>query len=59
MSEGQRSNGSPLRTRPAPHGRARLNAEVVPGGPADTRRFQVREIELWKRIGQKAKVEQQ
>ncbi len=38
---------------------AKLNASVMAGGPEATRRFQLGEIDLWKRIAAKAKVEQQ
>lgn len=38
---------------------ARLGAEPLPGGPEEMRRFQNAEIALWKRIAERAKVEQQ
>ena len=37
----------------------RLGAEVMPSGPEEMRTFQNAEIQLWKRIAAKAKVEQQ
>ena len=37
----------------------RLGAEVMRGGPEEMRAFQSAEIQLWKRIAAKAKVEQQ
>lgn len=37
----------------------RLGAEVMPGGPEEMRAFQASEIQLWKRIAQKARVELQ
>lgn len=37
----------------------RLGAEVMPGGPEQMRAFQAGEIQLWKRIAQKARVELQ
>ena len=38
---------------------ARLNADLMPGGPAAMRTFQLAEIERWKRIAKNAKVEQE
>lgn len=37
----------------------RMGAEVMNGGPEEMRNFQAAEIQLWKRIATKAKVEQQ
>jgi tripartite-type tricarboxylate transporter receptor subunit TctC len=37
----------------------RIGAEVMNGGPQEMREFQAAEIQLWKRIATKAKVEQQ
>jgi tripartite-type tricarboxylate transporter receptor subunit TctC len=37
----------------------KLGAEVMKGGPEEMRSFQASEIQLWKRIAAKAKVEQQ
>jgi tripartite-type tricarboxylate transporter receptor subunit TctC len=37
----------------------KLGAEVMKGGPEEMRAFQATEIQLWKRIAAKAKVEQQ
>jgi tripartite-type tricarboxylate transporter receptor subunit TctC len=37
----------------------KLGAEVMKGGPEEMRSFQAAEIQLWKRIAAKAKVEQQ
>jgi tripartite-type tricarboxylate transporter receptor subunit TctC len=37
----------------------RLGAEVMKGGPDEMRSFQLSEIQLWKRIATRAKVEQQ
>lgn len=37
----------------------RIGAEVMNGGPEEMRNFQAAEIQLWKRIATKAKVEQQ
>jgi len=37
----------------------RLGAEVMSGGPEEMRAFQASEIQLWKRIAQKARVELQ
>jgi tripartite-type tricarboxylate transporter receptor subunit TctC len=37
----------------------KLGAEVMKGGPEEMRNFQAAEIQLWKRIAAKAKVEQQ
>ncbi len=37
----------------------RLGAEVMTGGPDEMRKFQASEIELWKRIAIKAKIEQE
>ena len=37
----------------------RMGAEVMNGGPDEMRNFQTAEIQLWKRIATKAKVEQQ
>jgi tripartite-type tricarboxylate transporter receptor subunit TctC len=37
----------------------KLGAEVMKGGPEEMRNFQATEIQLWKRIAAKAKVEQQ
>jgi hypothetical protein len=36
-----------------------MGAEVMNGGPEEMRNFQAAEIQLWKRIAIKAKVEQQ
>ena len=37
----------------------RIGGEVMPGGPDVMRNFQKTEIDLWKRIAVKGKIEQQ